>query len=128
MMDDAVGRPTLVENVNSAFSAQNIAISAARLAGLSPRADFLAISRRVGVLRSMSDAQFARYRRRINEILPPPIRRILTIAHRIALYADPPIPLHIEINPVTPPSIQVTYTDRLISIVLNRPDPPPFEC
>ena len=50
MMDDAVGRPTLVENVNSAFSAQNIAISAARLAGLSPRADFLAISRRVGVL------------------------------------------------------------------------------
>jgi hypothetical protein len=120
----------LVENANREFREDNIANTVARLAGLSPQADFLAISRRAGVLplpATITDEQFDRYRRRINQVIPLPIRRLLTLAHRLALYADPPIPMQIEINRAARASIQVTYSDRLISIVLNRPDPPPFE-
>lgn len=126
-MDDVVRRPRLVENINSAFSAENIAITVARLAGRSRRGDFLTISRILGLLGNMDDAMFRRYRRRVNSVIPLPIQQILTTVHRAALYTSPPIPMHMEINPRTPPSIQVTRTTELISVILNRPDPQPFK-
>lgn len=122
-MAAAIHRPALVNNINSAFSPANIAASVARLPGPSSRADFLEISRRVGVLGTMNEAEFRRYRRKMNTVIPPQIQQILTVVHRAALYATPPIPMHIQINPAGPPSIHVTHTDQLISIVLNRPDP-----
>jgi hypothetical protein len=127
-MDGAASRPRIVENFNSAYSPQNIAITVAKLVGLPPRADFLEISRRADVLlERMTDAQFRRYRRNINSRIPRPLQRMLTTAHRAALFATPPIPMHIEINDQTPTSVQVTYSDQLISIILNRADTPPLE-
>jgi hypothetical protein len=125
-MDGAASRPRIVENFNSAYSRENIAITVAKLAGLSPQADFLEINRRADVLlERMTDAQFRRYRRGISSRIPNPLRRMLTIAHRAALFAAPPIPMRIEINDQTPPSLQVIYSDQLISIILNRADTPP---
>jgi hypothetical protein len=124
-MDDVVRRPRLVENINSAFSPENIAISAGRLRTLSRRADFLTISRALGILGDMDEATFRRYRR--NMPLPRPIQQLLTTIHQAALYADPPIPMRFEINDATPPSIEVTVTDQLIMVKLNRPDPRPAQ-
>jgi hypothetical protein len=127
-MDGAASRPRIVENFNSAYSRQNIAITLAKLVGLSPQADFLEINRRADVLlERMTDAQFRGYRRTINNRIPRPLQRMLTIAHRAALFATPPIPMRIEMNDQTPPSLQVTYSDQLISIILNRADTPPLE-
>jgi hypothetical protein len=116
-------RITLTNNINSAFSSANISDSATRFQRLSPRADFLAISRELGILGDMDEPAFRRYRR--NLPFPRLIQQILTITHRAALSHTPPIPMNIEINVATPPSIEITVTDQLISIRLNRPDPPP---
>jgi hypothetical protein len=119
-MDGAATVTRLVENINNAFSARNVANSASRVQHLS-RADFLTISRELGILGEMSAQTFRRYRR--NMTIPPAIQRILTSVHRSALFRDPPIPMRIEINDATPPSIEITATDQLISIRLNRPHP-----
>jgi hypothetical protein len=124
-MDGAESRPTIVENFNSAYSRENLEITLAKLVGLPPRADFLEINRRADVLlERRTGAQFRRYRASINRRIPAPLQRMLTIAHRAALFASPPIPMHVEINPRTPPSLEVTFTDQLISIILNRADTP----
>ena len=120
----AVNRPTLVNNINTTFGPQNVR---ANVAGLpTRRGDFLTICRKAGVLGRMNNAQFQRYRARTDTVIPPLVQRILTASFRAALSASPPVAMHIEINPTTAASVQVTYTDRLISIVLNRPDPAPF--
>ncbi len=115
------GLNTLVDSINNAFSPGNIEESVRRLEGLSPRADFLTISRTLGILGRMDDARFRRYRR--NLTIPPLIQQVLTAVHRTSLFRQPPTPIRIEINDVTPPSIEVTVTDQLISIRLNRADP-----
>jgi hypothetical protein len=120
-MDGGAARTTLVDNINTAFSPANIAESVARLERLSPRADFLSISRELGILGDMDEPTFRRYRR--NLTIPRLIQQILTVTHRAALSRKPPVPMHIEINDVTPPSIEITVTDQLISIRLNRPHP-----
>jgi hypothetical protein len=124
-MDGVRSRPRIVENFNSAYSRQNLEITLAKLIGLPPRADFLEINRRADVLlERMTDAQFRQYRRGINRRIPAPLQRMLTIAHRAALFSSPPIPMHIEMNPRTPPSLEVSFSDELISIRLNRADTP----
>jgi len=120
-MDGLTARETLIDNINSAFSAENIGISVGRLRGLSRRADFLTISRSLGILHSMDDAAFRRYRRSLT--IPRAIQQILTSVHRTALYADPPVPMRIQINDAPTPAIEVTVTDQLISIRLDRPAP-----
>jgi hypothetical protein len=120
-MDGDTARTTLIENINSAFSAENIRISVGRLRGLSRRADFLTISRTLGILHPMDDATFRRYRR--NLTIPRAIQQILTSIHHAALYADPPMPMRIQINDAPTPAIEVTVTDQLISIRLDRPAP-----
>src|SRR5215469_916725 len=101
-MDGAAARPTLVENINSAFSRENVEISVARLQQISKsrREDFLSISRKLGILGDMDDRRFRRYRKNIT--LPRLIQQILTTTHHTALFANPPIPMHIEINDATP--------------------------
>jgi hypothetical protein len=122
-MDDVVRRPTLVENINSAFSPQNVAISATRLRSVSRRSDFLAMSRVLGILGDMDDRTFRRYRRSMP--IPREIQQILTAVHRLALFADPPKPMQIQINNTPHTAIEVRVTDQLISIRLDRPDPAP---
>jgi hypothetical protein len=65
-MDGGAARTTLVDNINTAFSSANIAESVARLERLSPRADFLSISRELGILGDMDEPTFRRYRRTSN--------------------------------------------------------------
>ena len=120
-MDGATTRTTLIENIKSAFSAENIGISVERLRGLSRRADFLTISRTLGILHSMDDATFRQYRRDLT--IPRAIQRILTSVHQAALYANPPVPMRIQINDAPTPAIEVTVIDQLISIRLDRPAP-----
>ncbi len=119
----ADARIDLVNNLNRAFSAANIANTVTRLRNLSRRADFLTIARELGIIRQMDEATFRRYRR--NLTFPRPIQQVLTIAHHAALFREPPTPMHFEINDATPPSVEISVTDQLISITLNRPDPPP---
>lgn len=119
-MDGAAAVGNLVENINQAFHPSNVAASARRVEHLS-RADFLTLSRELGILGEMSDRTFRRYRR--NLTIPPLIQRILTLVHRAALFRNPPSPMRIEINDATPPSIEITVTEQLISIRLNRPHP-----
>lgn len=120
-MDGDAARETLVDNINSTFNRSNIANAVARLRGVSRRADFLTISRELDILGTMSQQTFRPYRR--NLTIPRLIQQILTLTHRSALYADPPIPMQIEINDAVPPSIEITFTDELISIKLNREAP-----
>lgn len=122
-MGFAAEREILVNNINRILGPANIANAAAQARQLSARADFLTISRVLGILPEMSEGGFRRYRR--NLPFPRLVQQVLTSAHRAALMADPPIPLHIAINDVAPPSVQVTATPELISVVLNRPDPQP---
>lgn len=125
MPNGAAARQTIVENFNSAYNRENVQITVGKLKakGMSSRDDFLQINRKADVLvEAMTAPQFRRYRARINARIPRPIQQMLTIVHRAALTAMPPIPMHIEINPTAPPSIQVTQTPQLISIKLHRPD------
>jgi len=120
-MDGGAAVTDLVDNINRAFSQQNIAQSVARLAGISRRADFLTISRALDILPPMDNQVFRRYRQNIT--IPRVIQQILTNIHHYALFRQPPTPMRIEINDVTPPSIEVTHTENMISIILNRPHP-----
>jgi len=120
-MDGAGALTPLVDNINRAFSPENIARSVARLEGISRRADFLTISRALDILPPMDERTFRRYRR--NMTIPPVIQQILTLVHHMALFRDPLTPMQIEINDVIPPSINVRVSDDLIYIILNRPHP-----
>lgn len=110
----------IANRVNNAFSAQNVANSAARVSNLR-NADFLTLSRELGILPELDAAGFRQYRRRIT--IPRVIQRILTLVHREALFRDTPIPINIRINDTETSSIQVTVTEQLISVTLNRPAP-----
>jgi hypothetical protein len=120
-MDGGASLTELVDKINNAFSPENVAGSAARLRGLSRQADFLRISRELGILPDMNVSTFRRYRE--NMTIPPVIRQVLTTIHRAVLFGDSPVPMRMEINDATPPSIEVTVTDQLISVKLNRPAP-----
>ncbi len=122
-MGAADARIQLVRDLNNAFGQANIVETARRIQELSPRADFLTMTRAAGVLGDMPAATFRRYRQVLT--FGRTIQQILTLAHREALSRDPPSPIHFEINDASPPSIEVTVADRLVSIRLNRPDPTP---
>jgi hypothetical protein len=127
-MDGITSRPRIVENFNSAYNRENIAITLRKLAELPPDADFLDFARKADVLvEPMTDAQFSRYREHINRRVPRPLQVLMTMVHRAALFEYPPTPMHLEMNDRTPPSLQVTCEDELISIILNRADNPPEE-
>jgi hypothetical protein len=126
-MADAILRPALVNNINTTFGPANVVATAALVQSLSSGLDFLDISRAAGVIGHMNATEFDNYRKRMDTVIPMPIQRILTAVHVAALYTNPPLPINITINPVSPASISVTYThadsNPSISIVLHRPDP-----
>lgn len=114
-------RVALTRGLNRAFSAQNIEASAQTVRALPARADFLDISDALGVMPEQAHANLRRYRRALT--LPPVVQRILTAAYKESLLHQPkPIPLRIQITPARRHSISVEYTDKLIKVVLNRPD------
>jgi hypothetical protein len=122
-MGAAERRVQLVSDLNRIFGAANIASTAARLQGLSRRADFLTMTRAAGALGDMNDRTFRRFRQ--NLPIPTVIQQVLTAVHRQALFGSQPIPMHFEINDALPPSISVAVTNEAISIRLDRPDPLP---
>ena len=115
-------RIDLERNINRAFGASQIRNSARRIARLGPRADFLDISNELGCIAHIPFGNLRRYRRILT--IPPLIQRILTAAYRDALFHEPkPIPLRLKIIAGRIHSIDVTSTERLISVSLTRPDP-----
>jgi hypothetical protein len=115
-------RKVLENKLNDVFGAKNIRSSANRLKKLGPRADFLDISEALGCLDHIRYINLRRYRGELT--IPPLIQRVLTTAYREALFHKPkPIPLRIRIRAGRGNSVQLKTTDRLIAVVLTRPDP-----
>lgn len=122
-MGDASHRVRLARGLNHAFSAANIEASAERVRALPARADFLDISDALGVMSEAAHANLRRYRR--NLTLPTVVQRVLTAAYKESLLHKPkPVPLRIQINRAPRDSISVEYTEKLIKVMLNRPDAP----
>ena len=121
-MGGAAQRTELERRINRAFGSSQIRSSARRVAKLGPRADFLDISEELGCIAHIPFGNLRRYRRILT--IPPLIQRILTAAYRDALFHEPkPIPLRLKIVVGRSHSIEVKYTERLISVSLTRPDP-----
>jgi hypothetical protein len=113
-MGRASHRVALTRGLNRAFNAQNVEASARTVKALPARADFLDISDALGVLSEGAHANLRRYRRALT--LP-------MVAYKESLLHEPkPIPLRIQITPARRHSINVEYTEKLIKVVLNRPD------
>ncbi len=120
-MGRASHRVALAKGLNRAFNAQNVEASARTVKALPARADFLDISDALGVLSEGAHANLRRYRRALT--LPMVVQRTLTAAYKESLLHEPkPIPLRIQITPARRHSISVEYTEKLIKVVLNRPD------
>jgi hypothetical protein len=120
-MGAASQRVRLTRALNQAFSAANIEASADRVRALPARADFLDISDALGVMSPAAHANLRRYRRTLS--LPTVVQRVLTAAYKESLLNKPkPIPLRIQINRTPRHSISVEHSDKLIKVVLNRPD------
>jgi hypothetical protein len=116
-------RPELIANINRAFSAENIAQTANRLTPLRPRADVFNILDTLGFLNFVRDHNIALYRRRVG--IPTLNQRVLTLAFRTSLLnRRGPIPLHFNIVSGPREVVDVTTSDRLISVELIRIDPP----
>lgn len=89
---------------------------------LPPSADFLDISKALGVLDHLRISDFERYRKSLT--IPTLIQHILTMTYRFALLDAPqPIPMRIGIVVGRSHSVEVERTDASISVVLTRPDP-----
>jgi hypothetical protein len=120
-MGAASQRVRLTRALNQAFSAANIEASADRARALPARADFLDISDALGVMSASAHANLRRYRRTLS--LPTVVQRVLTAAYKESLLNKPkPIPLRIQINRAPRHSVSVEHSDKLIKVVLNRPD------
>jgi hypothetical protein len=120
-MGAASQRVRLTRALNQAFSAANIEASADQVRALPARADFLDISDALGVMSPAAHANLRRYRRTLS--LPTVVQRVLTAAYKESLLNKPkPIPLRIQINRTPRHSISVEHSDKLIKVVLNRPD------
>jgi hypothetical protein len=122
-MKSATDRRTLVRNINDAFSAAKIKNTVRRLKPLKSNADFLDITNALGFLHDFTSGDLPRYKRDLT--IPEHIRQFLTLAFRIAVLHEPsPILLRIQILPGRSEAVQITVTDRRISIRLMRPDLP----
>lgn len=122
-MGAAAARTKLAANINRAFNSRNIANSAQQVRAQAPRGDFLDICDSLGFMQPLHRGDLPRYRRTLT--LPNLVRRTLTASFREALFNRAgPIPLKIEINHADEHSIHVTHSDKQISVVLSRPDPP----
>jgi hypothetical protein len=116
-------RDELIENVNRAFSAENIRGTLGRLAPLAPREDVFDILDRLGFLDRVQPHDIRRYRREVG--IPPLNQRILTIAFRASLLARPlPVPLHLNITGGEEEAIEIATATELIEVRLTRVDRP----
>jgi hypothetical protein len=118
MGDDSIRYP-LIENINRAFSAENIAATRQRLVPLSPRADVFEILDRLGLMGFVPNRDLPRYRRSVG--IPRLIQRVLTQAFRTSLLNRPhPIPLQIDIVGRNREAAAIEFSPNLISVVLTR--------
>lgn len=116
-----IERQRFIEEVNVAFSANEIEGTAERLRALSHGADFLDIVHTLGFLRWVRPGRFAAYRQRLP--IPRVVMRSLTETFRAALHHEPrPMPIHFSIveGPVEAVSV-AAHPDRF-EVVLTRTD------
>ncbi len=111
-------RPTLVGNINRAFSARNIEDTATRVAHLAADADAFDYVHALGFFNLPSDAELAAYKADTN--IPPLNKAIMAMAFQTAIAGK--IPLSFAIIGGHAEAVQVTTSDSLISVVLTRID------
>ncbi len=117
-MGTSFTRPTLVGNINTAFSARNISGTADSVAHLAAEADAFDIVHALGFFNLPSDAELAAYKADLK--IPPLNKAILALAFQTAVASK--IPLSFAIVGGHAESVQVTTSDSLISVVLTRID------
>jgi hypothetical protein len=125
-MADVIHRVQLISNINHAFSQAQLSTTLGLLAGLPSGADFLEISFRARIFGNMPYTDLPAYRAIAQRVITLPICSTLTAIHHAALFANPPIPIHIDIQPAIPASIHITHVTHphpMINILLLRPDP-----
>jgi hypothetical protein len=124
-MGGLVARPELVRKINRAFGARYIRESAAIVAKLPKSADFLDISVALGLLDHIHYTSLKKYRDSLT--IPPLAQDILTATYRYSLFHKPaPVPMHMDIEVGRNAGVSVTAKDKLIEVLLTRPDPKPL--
>lgn len=116
----AAQRTTLVRSINQLLGRRGIEDTAARLAPLAARADFIDISHSLGVLKPFAGDDVRGYRR--NLAIPPHIQRFMTLAYRTAVTERIPLKLDIVTGPAE--SVRLDVTEKLMTITLVRPAAP----
>src|SRR5690348_2774771 len=116
----AAQRTTLVRSINQLLGRRGIEATAARLAPLAARADFIDISHALGVLKPFAGDDVRGYRRSLT--IPPHIQRFMTLAYRTALTEHIPVKLDIVTGPSE--SVQLDVSEKLMTITLVRPAAP----
>jgi hypothetical protein len=118
-MGDFRLRSNLINDINQAFSAANIAATLNRLGTLSPRDDCLSIVDKLGFLTPIHGGDLRGYRRIVG--IPLLHQRILTAAFRTALLNRPaPIALKIDIVTGQAEAVSVTTDQAGLTILLTR--------
>lgn len=117
-MGTSFTRPTLVGNINTAFSARNIEDTVSRVAHLAADADAFDFVHALGFFNLPSDAELAAYKADLK--IPPLNKAILALAFQTAIANK--IPLTFAIIGGHAESVQVTTSDTLVSVVLTRID------
>jgi hypothetical protein len=116
----AAQRTTLVRSINQLLGRRGIEATAARLAPLAARADFIDISHALGVLKPFAGDDVRGYRRSL--AIPQHIQRFMTLAYRTALTERIPVKLDIVTGPAE--SVRLDVTGKLMTITLVRPAAP----
>lgn len=111
-------RPQLVGDINKAFNAKNIDSTADSVAHLAEEADAFDIVHTLGLFNLPSDEALAAYRADLG--VPQLNKAILGLAFKAAVAGK--IPLHFAIVTGHRESVEVTTSDKLISVVLTRVD------
>lgn len=117
-MGTSFTRPTLVGNINNSFKPSAIETTAASVSNLGPDADAFDIIHALGHFDLATDAALAEYKAGL--AIPPINRAILALAFQASVTGK--IPLSFAIVGGHAEAVQVTVSDKLISVVLTRVD------